>query len=199
MTLTASGLSGYPTVSLQPGSTDSVDVTALQNWLVKNGLMTQAQMDSAPGVYGPTTTAAVASLQQQLGVDAGNYPGYYGVLTIPTIQAEIDLLTPNSTPNPNQLGMILIEEFEGFRDNAYLDNDNRYRVGYGNDLYAISNGAGGWIYDQPVIANTTTTINAALAELQHRLDTNANGGIPAITNYLGPSGPSIFASLSPLR
>src|SRR5215212_583643 len=98
MTLTANGLSGYVTVALAPGSSNTQGVLALQNWLVKNGFLTQAQMNTGPGVYGQATTAAVASLQQQLGLDPGNSPGYYGPLTIATIQAEIDALTPNVIP-----------------------------------------------------------------------------------------------------
>jgi hypothetical protein len=195
MSLTANGLSGYVTVGLAPGSTDSQDVLALQNWLVKNSFLTQAQLNTGPGTYGPATTAAVASLQQQLGIDAGSFPGYYGTLTIATIQAEIDALTPNFTPNPDQLGSILIEQFEGFRSTAYFDV-NHYRVGYGNDLYAVSNGSGGWIYDLNVTQSTTTSMDAAAAELLHRLDTNLNGGIPGIERDLGSSK---FLSLSPLR
>jgi GH24 family phage-related lysozyme (muramidase) len=195
MTFTIDDLSGYVTVDLVPGDTDSQDVLALQNWLVKNGLLTQAQVDSGPGVYGPATTAAVASLQQQLGVDAGSSPGFYGLLTRATIQAEIDALTPDVTPNPDQLGMILIEQFEGFSANAYLDSDGNYRVGYGDDTYAVSNGSGGWDY-LPVTETTTTTVAAATAELQHRLDLDPNGGIPGIERDLGSI---TFLNLSPLR
>jgi hypothetical protein len=134
-------------------------------------------------------------LQQQLGVDAGSSPGYYGPLTIATIQAEIDVLTPSVTPNPDQLGMILIEQFEGFSSTAYFDV-NSYRVGYGDDLYATSNGSGGWNYDLNVTQSTTTSMAAAAAELQHRLDTSLNGGIPGIERDLGTSK---FLTLSPLR
>src|SRR4051812_9811344 len=151
MTLTASGLSGYPTVTLQPGSPDTVHVTALQNWLVKNGFLAQADMNTAPGVYGPATTAAVALLQQQLGINAGTSAGDYGPKTIAIIQAEIDVLTPNVTPNPDQIGTILIEQFERFAEKAYPDgSDGRggiaYRVGFGDDHYAIPDGSGGWSF-----------------------------------------------------
>jgi len=152
-------------------------------------------MNTGPGVYGQATTAAVASLQQQLGVDPGNSPGYYGPLTIATIQAEIDALTPNVIPDPDQIGIILIEQFEGFSSTAYFDV-NKYRVGYGNDLYAISNGSGGWIYDLSVTLGTTTSMEAAAAELQYRLDTKLNAGIPGIERDLGLDR---FLNLSPLR
>ena len=126
MTLTANGLSGYVTKPLAPGSPDTQDVLELQNWLVTNGFLTQQQLNTGPGVYGPATTAAVNALQEQLGVDVGSSPGYYGIKTIATIQAEIDALTPDVTPNPDQIGMILIEYFEGFSATPYLDKgDNR--------------------------------------------------------------------------
>ena len=70
-----------PTTSLQPGMTGS-SVLALQNYLVSLGLMTQAQVNTGPGVYGPQTTAAVQKLQQQLGVNNSSGPGYYGPQTI---------------------------------------------------------------------------------------------------------------------
>jgi hypothetical protein len=199
MTLIASGLSGYETVGLAPGTSDTQDVLALQNWLVKNGFLTQAQMNTGPGVYGPATTASVILLQQQLGVDAGSSPGYYGTITIATVQAEIDALTPNLTPNPDQIGMILIEPFEVFTSSAYQDPgiDKKYRVGYGNDLYAVSNGSGGWIYDKPVIPTTTgVTMAAAAAQLQHSIDTDY---IIRVENTTTGIGTSTFLSLSPLR
>jgi hypothetical protein len=98
MVLTASGFSGFPTVSMQPGNSGG-NVTALQQWLVKNGLLTQAQMNTGVGIYGPATTAAVASLQAQLGVNAGASSGYYGPLTIAAIQADLATLTTPSHPD----------------------------------------------------------------------------------------------------
>ena len=73
--------SGYPTVNLAPGSTDSANVTKLQNWLVANGYMTQAEMNTGPGIYGPKTTAAVAKVQSQYGVDNTGAVGYWGPKT----------------------------------------------------------------------------------------------------------------------
>jgi hypothetical protein len=98
MTFTINNLSGYPTVNLQPGSTGQ-NVTALQQWLVKNSFLTQAQMNTGVGIYGPATTQAVASLQAQLGVNAGASAGYYGPLTIAAIQSEITILATPSHPD----------------------------------------------------------------------------------------------------
>lgn len=84
----------YPTTSLQPGSTGS-DVTALQTYLVANGYMTQADMDTGPGTYGPKTTAAVLKLQQSLGIDYSSGPGYFGPKTIAALGG---ITTSTSTP-----------------------------------------------------------------------------------------------------
>ncbi len=71
-----------PTVSsnLQPGSTGK-DVAALQNYLVQMGYLTPDQLTGGQGTYGPKTTAAVAQLQQQLGIQAGTGSGDYGPQT----------------------------------------------------------------------------------------------------------------------
>lgn len=84
-----------PNVPLQPGSTDTASVKALQQYLVQNGFMTAAQAATGLGVYGPATTAAVAKLQQSLGVDNSSGPGYFGPKTIAAITAKS---TPASAP-----------------------------------------------------------------------------------------------------
>lgn len=58
----------------------------LQDWLVANGYMTQTQVNTGYGTYGPQTTAAVKSLQQKLGVNNSSGPGDYGPLTIAAVQ-----------------------------------------------------------------------------------------------------------------
>lgn len=88
-----------PTTALQPGSTDTAAVKALQDYLVKEGYMTQAQVDTGYGTYGPQTTAAVLALQKKLGVDYSSGPGYFGPKTIAALQAG-NKVVPNTTPNP---------------------------------------------------------------------------------------------------
>ena len=80
----------YPIASLQPGAT-GVNVQALQDFLVANGFMTQAQVNTGYGTYGPQTEAAVLALQQKLGVDNSSGPGYYGPKTIAAIQGAVGL------------------------------------------------------------------------------------------------------------
>ena len=74
-------MASAPTTALQPGATGPA-VKQLQDYLVSLGLMTQAQVNTGYGTYGPQTTAAVAKLQQQLGVNNSSGPGYYGPQTI---------------------------------------------------------------------------------------------------------------------
>ena len=69
-----------PATALKPGS-QGQDVQALQNYLVQMGYLTPQQVSTGPGVYGPQTTAAVAKMQQDLGVQAGTSAGYYGPQT----------------------------------------------------------------------------------------------------------------------
>lgn len=71
-----------PQVVLQPGSTNTAAVKQLQDWLVANGFLTQDQVNTGYGTYGPQTTAAVLKAQQSLGVDNSSGPGFYGPKTI---------------------------------------------------------------------------------------------------------------------
>jgi len=76
-----------PTVNLQPGQTGP-EVQKLQQFLVSQGFMTQAQMNTGPGTYGPQTKAAVASFQQSRGIDTAGNPGFWGPRTIASLQTQ---------------------------------------------------------------------------------------------------------------
>lgn len=69
-----------PSTNLQPGSTGQ-DVQQLQNYLVQMGYLTPEQLSTGPGTYGPQTTAAVAQLQNSLGLQPSSGAGYYGPQT----------------------------------------------------------------------------------------------------------------------
>ena len=71
--------------NLQPGSQGN-DVLTLQNYLVSQGYLTQDELNTGPGIYGPKTTAAVAKMQQQLGIDPQGNPGFFGPLTKTALQ-----------------------------------------------------------------------------------------------------------------
>lgn len=66
--------------SMGPGSTGA-SVTALQQWLVANGYMSQADMNTGPGTYGPKTTAAVSAWQSSAGINTQGNPGYFGPIS----------------------------------------------------------------------------------------------------------------------
>lgn len=82
-----------PNVNLQPGTTGE-QVKQLQDYLVSVGYMTQAQVDTGYGTYGPKTTSAVKKLQQDLGVDNSTGPGYWGPRTIQAINVPQTGQTP---------------------------------------------------------------------------------------------------------
>ena len=73
--------SGIPSTQLQPGATGD-EVKKLQDYLVANGYMTQEEVDTGYGTYGPKTTKAVIKLQNDLKVDNSTGPGYFGPRTI---------------------------------------------------------------------------------------------------------------------
>lgn len=90
-----------PQINLQPGSTNTQAVKQLQDYLVSQGVMTQAQVNTGYGTYGPQTKAAVAALQQRLGVNAGTDAGYYGPLTISAISKTNGAPSGNDQVNSN--------------------------------------------------------------------------------------------------
>lgn len=85
------GVGGFGGASAAPGfgasapssyTGSSTDVQALQQWLVNQGYMTQADMNTGPGIYGPRTQAAVAAFQRDAGVDiSGGGAGAFGPRT----------------------------------------------------------------------------------------------------------------------
>lgn len=106
-----------PTTYLQPGSTNTAAVKQLQDYLVQNKYLTQAQVDTGYGTYGPQTTAAVAALQKAKGVDNSTGIGYYGPRTIAALNgatpaqssaigASVDSGNTNPLGIPSNMGNI---------------------------------------------------------------------------------------------
>jgi subtilase family serine protease len=163
MTFTVNGLTGYPTVSLQPGNTGA-NVTALQQWLVKNGFLTQAQMNTGVGVYGPATTAAVASLQTQLGVNAGSSAGYYGPLTISAIQSKLTALATPSRPD-------LVINSLSLTNSSLLAGSSttvNFSIGNAGNATAAASTAGVYLYSNGVLVQQLGTVSIGAI--------SANGG-----------------------
>src|SRR5437016_2750520 len=73
----ADSFDSVPGVDLQLGARGA-QVTALQKDLVKLGYLSQADMNTGPGVFGPHTQAAVKAFQRSHGVPQ---TGYFGPLT----------------------------------------------------------------------------------------------------------------------
>lgn len=92
----------FPTTYLQPGQTGD-DVKKLQDYLVNIGYMTQDQVNTGYGIYGPKTTAAVTKLQQDLGVDNSTGPGFFGPRTITALQGKQSSPISAGTNAPGQI------------------------------------------------------------------------------------------------
>lgn len=96
--------------NLSPGSTGQ-DVKTLQDYLVANGYMTQEEVNTGYGTYGTKTTAAVAKLQKDLGVDTAGYAGYFGPLTKKALGSQntggqtgvVNVQEPTTTSNTQNL------------------------------------------------------------------------------------------------
>ncbi len=74
---TSSFTPAVPSVDLKRGS-QGANVKKLQDSLVRLGYMTQAQVNTGPGTFGPQTEAALKKFQARNGVPA---TGYYGPLS----------------------------------------------------------------------------------------------------------------------
>ena len=68
------------TKNLEPGDTGN-EVSKLQNYLLSTGYLTQQQINTGPGIYGPQTKAAVTKLQKDNKLNTAGYPGYFGPRT----------------------------------------------------------------------------------------------------------------------
>jgi len=88
----------FPTTNLQPGSTGAA-VKQLQDFLVAQGHMTQAQVNTGYGTYGPQTTAAVKAWQEANGVDNSTGPGYWGPRSIAAATQSSSATQPTTTTN----------------------------------------------------------------------------------------------------
>lgn len=90
---------GVPSRDLSRGASGD-DVRRLQTALVRLGHMTQEQMNTGPGTFGPRTFAALQSFQQHHGVPA---TGFYGPLTRAALAAALakaDRYAPAPAPTP---------------------------------------------------------------------------------------------------
>lgn len=91
--------------NLQPGSTGS-EVKKLQDWLVSQGYMTQAQVNTGYGTYGPQTKAAVAAWQSANNINTQGNPGYFGPISQQWLQQNSgNPTTPTNPATPGTPGV----------------------------------------------------------------------------------------------
>lgn len=103
MPITTQQLLALP--NLGPRSSGA-DVRILQQWLVENGYLTQAQMNTGPGTYGQRTKAAVASWQTSKGINTAGNPGYFGPLSKTYLQTTVSAPTAPTSPQFSPAGVI---------------------------------------------------------------------------------------------
>ncbi len=94
---TAPGKTTAPSVDLQRGDRGA-EVRKLQAALVKLGYMTQAQVNTGPGTFGPRTFAAVQKFQRDHNVPD---TGYYGPLTRAALGKELQTVNQATAPSDN--------------------------------------------------------------------------------------------------
>ncbi len=95
-----------PQMDLGRGATGT-GVKQLQQALVKLGHMTQAQMNTGPGIFGPQTQAALQAFQRKHGVPA---TGFYGAQSRAALSKALGHTVtppkpPPTTPTPNPGGV----------------------------------------------------------------------------------------------
>jgi len=101
----------YPTINLQPGQRGP-EVEKLQNFLMSQGLLTQEQINTGPGIYGPQTKQAVTSWQEINGVDNTSGPGYWGPQSIGVASGGITGPVDGVTGDP-------VDEEQPYSDEEY--------------------------------------------------------------------------------
>lgn len=118
-----------PNVSLQPGQSGT-QVKQLQDWLVSQGYLTQGQVATGPGIYGPQTTAALAKWQQDHGVDTAGNPGYFGPRTMAAINTQkSSISTPNAVntqgalTQASELAKTISTSLQSLSDKGYANVD----------------------------------------------------------------------------
>lgn len=93
-----------PTATLRKGSKGE-QVKQLQNALVKLGFMTEAQMNTGPGTFGPRTDAALRAFQRSKGLAVD---GIYGPKSQAALRTVLGGGNTNSTPPVNTGNLIKV-------------------------------------------------------------------------------------------
>lgn len=182
-----------PSTQLQPGSIDTAAVKQLQSYLVNQGFLTAAQMATAPGIYGPQTTAAVAALQKAHGVDNSSGVGFYGPLTIAALQKDPAKIAPTSNI-PGGWDAATYATFKQANPTAEPNFQDTLHM-LSADVPGLTPGTSSWYWQQPgesVDAYHTriSSVNANMASAGTPSSTGmASSGIKP-SPYVIPSAPT---------
>lgn len=146
-----------PGTSLQPGA-QGQDVQQLQQYLAQMGYLTPDQIATGPGTYGPQTTAAVAKMQQDLGISPGTGSGAYG-------------------PNTQQA---LAQKYQGLfsavKNTTTPDTGAAARAAIGGALDQTSDSS-----NNPVFSALTTAMQPIMQSLTQVLNNVNNPALTAVS------------------
>jgi surface antigen len=162
-----------PSVDLQQGSTGAA-VQQLQDDLVKLGYLTQAQVQTGPGIFGPQTQAAVQRFQADHGVPQ---TGYFGPLTRvamnQALQGAPSTPPPAGSPPPSTSGSAQVDQLlSQFPENSYAGQCSSFSaVAAGVPGFPRSDGLG------PVNGNQMVDFLTSGGHGYHRESTPAPGDI----------------------
>jgi peptidoglycan hydrolase-like protein with peptidoglycan-binding domain len=154
----ASGAGQVPQGDLEKGA-QGEEVRQLQSNLVKLGYLSQAQMDTGPGIFGEQTEAALRSFQSASGVPS---TGYYGPMTRDAMTQALSGAKPTPPPSSSIPGA---EQAIAFASNPPPNP---------------MNGGGDWHYWCLGLVN-----QAYQSAGQDKPELHASNAIGAYSNYLG--------------
>lgn len=103
---TGTAPAGAPNLQGLKQGSQGEQVKQLQQFLVQNGYMTQAEMNTGPGIYGPKTQAAVTKYQQSQGTQPTGGPAQTTTSPSGTTTPTFDTSTLSSFFTPDQISQM---------------------------------------------------------------------------------------------
>lgn len=194
-------IANFPTTTLQPGSTNTVAVKQLQDYLVSGGYMTQAQVNTGYGTYGPQTQAAVQQLQQKLGINNTSGPGSFGPQTLAALQSKNNQNTSSLPTNSQQNPLSSIAQQVANGQMSYETAQGMFstpgqRVALNQAIQAINpnfsptNSQANYTATQNALANAVPLVQAQQTAIDHlnSLSNDQGTGIVDKVKYAGGFG-----------
>lgn len=166
-----------PKTNLQPGQ-QGQDVSNLQSFLTSLGYMTPAQTATGPGMYGPQTQHAVATLQKDLGVNAGQGSGFYGPQTQDAIAKKYqDAFKNASGAAPTNAADAASALEKNFQDNSESTTGADAQQAYFEKLFGM-NPVESTIFSQ--LSNLTSQTNTQTSLSDLYTQESAAQGLPGL-------------------